>query len=208
MKRRVLICGGRDFADWDMFCEAMKAIADFYLEKMLPTFQKPVYNATIISGCATGADSLAINWATMEYLQCLKYPADWSRHGKRAGYIRNKQMLAEGKLDLVVAFPGGKGTAMMKDLAVKAGVLVLEVSKVGKDNICVNELNPKPVELQTEKYKQIYIDKIQQLRILTPGQKAGIFRELIEEEKSWLANMDKDYNEIMEAVEAFDKTQL
>jgi hypothetical protein len=36
-------------------------------------------------------------------------------------------MLYEGKPDLVVAFPGGKGTAMMVDIATKAGVKVIKV---------------------------------------------------------------------------------
>ena len=50
------------------------------------------------------------------------------RLGRKAGPIRNQRMLDEGKPDLVVAFPGGKGTNGMIDLARNAGVRVILVS--------------------------------------------------------------------------------
>ena len=60
------------------------------------------------------------------------YPADWDTHGRGAGPIRNKQMLEEGKPDLVIAFPGGKGTANMIGQAKEAGIPVREIeAKVG-----------------------------------------------------------------------------
>jgi predicted Rossmann-fold nucleotide-binding protein len=55
------------------------------------------------------------------------YPADWTKHGKSAGFVRNKQMLEEGKPDVVIAFPGGTGTAMMIKL-------VEEANKRGRKN--------------------------------------------------------------------------
>ena len=55
------------------------------------------------------------------------YMADWKRLGRKAGPIRNQRMLVEGKPDLVVAFPGGKGTAGMVTLARNASVEVIVV---------------------------------------------------------------------------------
>lgn len=55
------------------------------------------------------------------------YPADWRRDGKSAGYRRNRRMLSEGRPDLVIAFPGGPGTAHMVEIAEKAGVPVLRI---------------------------------------------------------------------------------
>ncbi|MEM9912925.1 MAG: hypothetical protein AAF922_19365 [Pseudomonadota bacterium] len=46
--------------------------------------------------------------------------------GRAAGPIRNKEMLDEGCPDLVVAFPGGRGTANMVKQAQAAGVEVLD----------------------------------------------------------------------------------
>ncbi len=56
------------------------------------------------------------------------YEADWHEHGRAAGPIRNARMIAEGRPDLVIAFPGGRGTADMVSRARKAGIEVREVS--------------------------------------------------------------------------------
>ena len=61
-------------------------------------------------------------------LPCAVYRADWEGLGRKAGPIRNQQMLDEGKPDLVVAFPGGRGTANMMRIAREAGIEVIEVS--------------------------------------------------------------------------------
>lgn len=125
---RVLICGGRDYTDWETFRDKLEAIA---LERFPRTpedeYGNYLYAVTIIQGDAKGADHLAVSWAMVNWAHLLSFPADWDKYGKRAGYIRNKQMLDEGKPDLVIAFPGGKGTDMMVDLARKAGVEVVIV---------------------------------------------------------------------------------
>lgn len=117
---RVLVCGGRDFDDWDLFIQNMDRISE---ERDFDSNQ-PI---TIIEGGAIGADFCARLYAKYCGWQHQPFPADWKRYGLSAGYIRNKQMLDEGKPDLVVAFPGGKGTAMMVKLAREAGVEVIEV---------------------------------------------------------------------------------
>jgi hypothetical protein len=80
----------------------------------------------IIHGAAPGADTLAGQWAADKGIPVEAFPADWEKHGRAAGPIRNKQMLDDGKPDLVVAFPGGWGTANMCKQAREAGVRVLE----------------------------------------------------------------------------------
>lgn len=112
---RILVCGGRDFKDRDLMVKALK---DYERQS----------NITIIHGAASGADSMAHAWATAFKHKIESFPADWKQYGKRAGYIRNSQMLKEGKPDLVVAFPGGKGTQMMINLAEAAGVPVVKVN--------------------------------------------------------------------------------
>lgn len=69
-------------------------------------------------------------WAENNKVPQLCYLADWKTHGLNAGPIRNKQMLDEGKPDLVLAFPGGRGTANMVTQARKAGVRVVDVGGV------------------------------------------------------------------------------
>jgi hypothetical protein len=113
---RILVCGGRDYDDE----ETMFRI----LSKLRPCF--------LIEGGAIGADCLAYRWAKRNLdlgSDWLRIEADWSAHGKSAGPMRNQRMLDEGKPHLVLAFPGGKGTADMVRRAKRAGVDVLEVIK-------------------------------------------------------------------------------
>lgn len=73
----------------------------------------------LIHGAATGADTLAENWARSREIDYSGNPARWKTEGNRlAGPIRNGRMLGRALLlaqrlhdDLMlVAFPGGTGT--------------------------------------------------------------------------------------------------
>jgi hypothetical protein len=111
---RVLVCGGRDLKaeDWGL---------------RLRAFLDTLGVDTLIYGGAPGADTMAGDWARSRNKRSLLFVADWATHGKAAGPKRNARMLAEGRPDLVVAFPGGKGTEDMKRRARAAGVEVREV---------------------------------------------------------------------------------
>jgi hypothetical protein len=111
---KILVCGGREYADQRFVFDCLDAVA-----------RKHQVTA-IIHGAAKGADSLGDQWAKAKGITSLPFPADWQAHGKRAGFLRNSQMLSEGKPDAVVAFTGGRGTAMMVKLAKDAGVPVWE----------------------------------------------------------------------------------
>ena len=76
---------------------------------------------------ASGADRLGERFAKANNCELLVFPADWNKFGKAAGFIRNQQMIDEGKPDLVVALPGGRGTADMVRRAKKHGIEVAEV---------------------------------------------------------------------------------
>lgn len=124
---RILVCGGRDFSDYDLLGKTLLGLFPPATDDM-STWMVPS-DTVIIHGDADGADQLADQWAVVHWVQIERYPADWERHGRAAGPIRNKQMLDEGKPDLVVAFPGGRGTANMVRQARAAGVRVMEISK-------------------------------------------------------------------------------
>lgn len=130
---RVLVCGGRDYGWIDKENHiGFNQVEYDLMEEELNMVTNPAHGGKwsfeLICGMAVGADTMAYNWAKRHGVEVHEFPADWNQYGKRAGYIRNKQMLDEGKPDLVIAFPGGKGTAMMVNLARQAGVKVIEVS--------------------------------------------------------------------------------
>jgi len=79
---------------------------------------------TIIHGGASGADTLAGEWAAVNGCRCEVFPADWSKHGRAAGPIRNRQMIEEGRPDHVLAMAGGAGTQNMISQAIKYGLTV------------------------------------------------------------------------------------
>jgi hypothetical protein len=106
----ILVCGGRDYDDWRRTDAALSQL------------RKSYGSYTIVSGDACGADWLARAWAKYKNVPYKGYPADWKRHGKKAGPIRNQQMLDEERPSLVIAFPGGTGTADMVRRAKKAKV--------------------------------------------------------------------------------------
>lgn len=113
---RVLICGGRDYGDQAQFNAYMDD-----LHKHSPVDR-------IIHGAAPGADTLAGVWAFLRSVSVDVFKANWREHGRAAGPLRNQRMIDEGKPDLVVAFPGGRGTADMVRRAKAAGVEVRKVA--------------------------------------------------------------------------------
>ena len=118
--RRVLVCGGRDFSDFVLMTSALCSIAAEETDGKL----------FIIAGGAPGAATLAIKWARLHGCDFKEFHADWATHGKRAGPVRNQQMLNEGAPDLVVSLPGGRGTADMVRRARNGGFEVKEVKYV------------------------------------------------------------------------------
>lgn len=114
---RVLVCGGRDYRDHERVQEV--------LHKLLV---KSEGIDVVIEGGARGADRHARTFAEAYSIPVETYEADWETHGTFAGPLRNKAMLQEGRPDLVIAFPGGKGTRSMVGLARKFGVEVIEIA--------------------------------------------------------------------------------
>ena len=61
------------------------------------------------------------------------FPADWKKYGRAAGPIRNKQMLNEGKPDLVLAFhtniENSKGTKSMIQIAKKSEIKIILIKE-------------------------------------------------------------------------------
>lgn len=123
----ILVCGGRDYCKYSVIKNTLEDLINDVWCECEDT------NITFIQGGASGADFLCKVFVLDEYadvsqVSMKEFKADWKTYGKRAGMLRNKQMLDEGKPDLVVAFPGGNGTADMISQAKLAGVEVIEIN--------------------------------------------------------------------------------
>lgn len=115
---RVLVCGGRNFED--------RALLDRTLDEahLADNFE------VLIHGMARGADRLAHAWAERRGVKIQAFRPDWKKFGKAAGPFRNARMLKVGRPQMVIAFPGGRGTRDMVTQARAAGVPVIEIDKV------------------------------------------------------------------------------
>lgn len=125
---KVLVTGGRDYANRTTFWRWM----DAYHSEL-------GFTLVIHGACGAsyerpsppyqGADGLADEWALVNGILLHRCPADWTQYGRVAGRIRNIWMLEEERPDLIMKFPGGRGTGHMTDIARDAGVPVVEVEE-------------------------------------------------------------------------------
>lgn len=111
---KVIIAGGRHFSDLMTVNRALAAFQDEHDTEI----------TEIVSGGATGADRLGETWARRAHIPIKKYPAEWKKHGRKAGPIRNGVMAAYA--DALVAFWDGEspGTKDMIQQAKALGLIV------------------------------------------------------------------------------------
>lgn len=75
---KVIIAGSRKVEDYRLVVQAMERCG---------------YEVTeVVCGMATGVDRLGEQWARANDISVTEMPADWNRHGRSAGPIRNRQM--------------------------------------------------------------------------------------------------------------------
>ncbi len=99
---RCIIAGGREIVLPDILFDALD----------ICPFAKEIN--TVICGMAPGVDTLGWKWAILNGIPVIEFPADWNKHRRAAGVIRNTQMIVEGKADALLAIPGkGPGTRHM-----------------------------------------------------------------------------------------------
>lgn len=113
----VLVCGGRTEDP------AIRTL----VRRVLDERRAAGKLTAIVTGLASGVDTYAATWAKQNGVDLVQGVAHWAFHGTSAGPIRNASMLRICRVDLVLAFPGGNGTANMVEQAMKAGVTVENV---------------------------------------------------------------------------------
>ncbi len=119
---KILVCGSRGrVSEWD-YQQLFNAFDDLgYSHDLFPSDFFIIHG-----GCPNSPDESAQSVAGKLEAVVKSYPADWNYYGKKAGYVRNIQMLKEGKPDLVIAQWDGKsrGTLNMITEATAWGVPV------------------------------------------------------------------------------------
>ena len=119
---KVIIAGSRNFSNFLL----LSKVCDNALIK-----QREI---EIVSGTANGADKLGERYANIHNYKIKKFPANWDKYGKSAGYRRNEEMA--NYADALIAFWDGKsvGTKHMIEMAKKYN-LKLKVEIFGMDAV-------------------------------------------------------------------------
>lgn len=109
---KVAIVGSRDYRD-------MRRVRE-YLETL-------DHDTVIVTGCAIGVDAWARSISRTLDMRCEVYTADWQKHGRAAGPLRNTEIVSA--CDRLVAFWDGKsrGTADSIAKAKAAGKPVMVI---------------------------------------------------------------------------------
>jgi hypothetical protein len=108
---RLVIFGGQGYANQKVFDLTMHIL------------DKRERIDVVIHGAAPGADTMAENWGRANSREILRFPFIRSE-GKLGGFKRNQQMVDEGKPDRGLMFPGGNGTADMRQRLENVGINV------------------------------------------------------------------------------------
>ncbi len=107
---RTIIAGSRGGTHYQNLLDALKEIS------WTPT--------VVVSGTARGVDLMGERWAKENNLSIERYPADWDKHGKPAGYVRNVEMADKAEALLALWDGQSRGTMHMINLAKKKGLVV------------------------------------------------------------------------------------
>lgn len=112
MKTLIVVTGGRNYSNRDNVRMAL-GMSEW-------REGNPIEDVMVLSGGATGLDSMVLDWAFDACVNAIRMPAQWDRHGRKAGMLRNEQMIEmsrtfwrDGWCVLYIAFPGGVGTEDM-----------------------------------------------------------------------------------------------
>ena len=117
---RILITGSRDWDDADLIATE-SSLAD---EMIGHVEHFKIANPILVSGsCPNGADAMAEEAWRERGWPIEQHPAAWEKYGKRAGFVRNAEMVNSGA-DVCFAFirNASNGATMTRKLAITSGI--------------------------------------------------------------------------------------
>ena len=110
-ERRLLVCGSRGITDKDWIFSQIES----YWYEHLACYSDPI----MIEGAARGVDLIAKAYAVENDWKVEEYPAEWEKHGRGAGYIRNDIMVKAADEVLILLDGESRGTKNDIDLCKK-----------------------------------------------------------------------------------------
>ena len=114
---KLIIAGSRTMLERSSFIDNMMDLA----------IDKNILITEVVCGMARGSDMAGKLWAEENEILVAKFPADWDKHGKAAGHIRNSEMAKYGDALLLIWDGSSRGSANMKQNMEKLGKPVYKV---------------------------------------------------------------------------------
>ena len=120
---RVIVAGSRDIVNRELIRAEMLDLAD------------EIGSYIVVSGTARGPDTIGAEIADEFGWPVHEYPAEWDKHGKGAGYVRNAVMADNAEWLLAFHDGDSRGTYSMIGNAknVKLSVRVVHVLDDGQE---------------------------------------------------------------------------
>jgi hypothetical protein len=109
---RICVTGGRDYFNEDFVKDVFKKLPQL---------------SFVGVGCATGLDAMVREYVKLNNIQHQVFKADWTNLGRKAGPIRNEEMLKGSKPDFLLTFIGGRGTNNCTLLAQSFGIKTIDL---------------------------------------------------------------------------------
>ena len=122
---KLIVAGSRDITD-----EIVVRCAIDFARLYLVRDSKPAITE-LVSGACEGVDRCAEAYAQYEGMPVTQFPADWDRHGKAAGPLRNAEMAKYADAALILRYPESKGSLSMAREARAAGIPMIEIEVPG-----------------------------------------------------------------------------
>lgn len=116
---KIIVTGGRDY---------------LYASHIFKVLNELKPDHVVHGDCRTGADCIATEWCRKYGVPFTGYPAHWSRYKRGAGPKRNGMMIHCSEADVVVAFPGGKGTNDCVKQAKAFGMKIMDLREENEED--------------------------------------------------------------------------
>ena len=97
-----------------------------FLTSTVAMFEEPV--TEVVSGGARGVDSIGEEWARENGIPVKRFPAEWNKHGKRAGPLRNVEMAKYADALIAVWDGESPGTKHMIAEAERRGLTTIQIA--------------------------------------------------------------------------------
>lgn len=116
---KVIIAGSRTINDFNLVKDQIELFIEIHGEI-----------AEVVCGCAKGVDTHGADWAHFNKIKTTYFPANWKKHGKAAGHIRNRKMAKYANALILIWDGESRGSKNMLSNANKFGLNPIWVKEI------------------------------------------------------------------------------